>query len=51
MKLINDYKGTCRQDKNDIKTKFFLKISGHQQSVDLAFTGSLPHTFSFAGGR
>jgi len=37
--------------KSNIKSKFFLQISDHQQSVAPAPSKGLAHTFSSAGGR
>jgi len=39
------------QKKSNMKLKFFLKISDHQQSVAPAPSSGLPHTPSSAGGR
>jgi len=49
--LIKSCDGTRCQKKSNMKTKFFLKISDHQQSVAAALSRGLPHTISSAGGR
>ena len=47
--ITQNYDGTLYQDTSNMKPKFFLQISDHQQSV--APSRGLPHTLSSAGGR
>jgi hypothetical protein len=49
--LIKNCEGTRCQEKSNMKPKFFLQISDHQQSVAPAPSRGLPHTRSSAGGR
>jgi hypothetical protein len=49
--ILSNFMKTHDIRKSNMKSKFFLQISDHQQSVDPAPSRGLPHTPSSDSGR